>query len=301
MAVINNATLKAIDVGFQHKFKDGLASVKPEWQHIATEVPSNSHSEVYGWIGEMPNMREWVGERVLNDIMSHDYTIKNKDFESTISVKRTDIEDDNFGVFGTVAQAHGESAGRHTDQLAFGALKAGTSELCYDGQSFFDTDHPVNTKHDGTGTVETVSNFDDGTNATWYLLDTSRVLKPIIYQNRKNPELTAMTKLDDESVFMRNVYRWGAYKRGNSGYGFWQMAHASKLELTPRNLNAAVAKMKSRKGDGGRELDIKPTIIVVPPALEAVAKMLVMADEINGTTNINKGTLRVLATSRVID
>lgn len=303
MAVINNTNLKAIDVGFQQNFQDGLSEIEPQWQRFATEVPSTSHSNTYGWLGEMPELREWIGDRVLKDIATHDYTIKNRDFESTISVKANDIEDDNLGVYKPLASAHGRSAGMHTDKLVFAALKGGTSSLCYDGQNFFDTDHPVYPNHDGTGTPEAVSNYDAGasgnTNPTWFLLDCSQVVKPIIYQNRKNPELKAMINPDDEVVFTRNVYRWGAHKRGDAGYGFWQMAHASKLELNAENLIAAIAKMEEREADGGTALDIKPTLLIVPPSLKAKAKELVMAEKINGSTNILKGELEVLSTARV--
>ena len=41
----------------------------------------------------------------------------------------------------------------------------------------------------------------------WFLLDTSRALKPIIFQDRKSPELIAMTKIDDEAVFTRKEFR----------------------------------------------------------------------------------------------
>ena len=37
----------------------------------------------------------------------------------------------------------------------------------------------------------------------WFLLDTSRALKPVIFQDRKSPQLIAMTKIDDEAVFTR--------------------------------------------------------------------------------------------------
>ncbi len=81
----------------------------------------------------------------------------------------------------------------------------------------------------------------------------------------------------------------------------WQMAHCSKQELTEENLNAAIAKMQSRKADGGRLLDISPTLLIVPPSLRATALKLVKADTMsNGQTNINKDVVDVLSTSRVM-
>lgn len=61
----------------------------------------------------------------------------------------------------------------------------------------------------------------------WFLLCTNKFLKPFIFQKRKPVKLTALTKDDDENVFMRDEFIWGADGRSNAGYGFWQMAYGS--------------------------------------------------------------------------
>lgn len=300
MAAITNANLAVLNTGFQKIYQNALKSVEPAHTQIATVVTSNTASNTFGWLGEMPQLVEWVGERTIKDIASHDYSIVNKLFESSVGVKRTDIEDDNLGIYNPLFSALGQRAGEHPDELIFALLKAGDSNLCYDGQNFFDTDHPVYPSHDGTGTAVTVSNFDDGAEAAWYLLDTKQALKPLIFQQRTGMEMTAMTKVDDENVFMKDQFRWGVRARHNVGFGFWQMAHASKKALTADNLNAAIATMQSRKADGGRLLNISPTLLVVPPSLRATALELVKADRLaNGQTNINKDVVDVLVTARV--
>ena len=54
-----------------------------------------------------------------------------------------------------------------------------------------------------------------------------KFLKPFIFQKRKPVELTALTRNNDENVFMRDEFVWGADGRSNAGYGFWQMAYGS--------------------------------------------------------------------------
>ena len=119
---------------------------------------------------------------------------------------------------------------------------------------------------------------DDGTNVTadnaWYLLDCSRALKPIIYQERKTPTPAQITDPNDEKVFMKDVFTYGVDARSNVGYGFWQMAHAVKGKLTAENLWKAIKAMRAVQGDGGRRLGIKPTHIIVPPSLEEEATKL---------------------------
>ena len=63
--------------------------------------------------------------------------------------------------------------------------------------------------------------------ASWYMLDVSRPLKPIILQKNKEIKFVAMDKEDDENVFMRDKFRYGVDSRCNVGYGLWQLAFKS--------------------------------------------------------------------------
>ena len=50
------------------------------------EVPSETRDETYACLGAVPSMREWIGEREAKNLSAYGYTIKNKDFELTVSV-----------------------------------------------------------------------------------------------------------------------------------------------------------------------------------------------------------------------
>lgn len=282
MAIITPALISSLRTGFSKAFQDALAATPTDWQKVATRVPSSNTSNTYGWLNQFPKLREWVGDRVVKDMAAQGYQITNKLYEGTVGVKRTDIEDDNVGVYTPLFAEMGRAAGAHPDELVFGLLAAGDSTLCYDGQFFFDTDHPVYPNVDGTGTATTVSNLQAGTGPAWYLLDCSRALKPLIFQERTTPELEAMTATNDEGVFVRDEYRYGIRYRCNAGFGFWQLAYKSKATLDQDNFNAAMAAMMSTQADGGRPLGVKPTHLVVPPTLRAAALALIEAQTING-------------------
>jgi phage major head subunit gpT-like protein len=66
-----------------------------------------------------------------------------------------------------------------------------------------------------------------GKDSAWYLLCTTRPIKPLIYQQRKKAAFVSLTSDTDINVFMRKKYLYGADSRGNAGYGFWQMAYGS--------------------------------------------------------------------------
>ncbi len=60
---------------------------------------------------------------------------------------------------------------------------------------------------------------------TWYLLDVSRPIKPLILQINKKIDFTAMDNPNDENVFMRAAFRYGIDSEDNAGYGLWQLAY----------------------------------------------------------------------------
>jgi phage major head subunit gpT-like protein len=299
MAMITSALIKALFTSYRKEYQGGLTAVTPTYEKIATVIPSTTASNTYGWLGQFPRFREWVGERVIKDMQASGYTIVNKLFESTVGVKRTDIEDDAVGVYSPLFQEMGRAAASYPDEHVYGLLNAAKASLCFDGQFFFDTDHPVYPNVDGTGAVVPTSNLIAGSDAdvgpTWYLLDCSRAVKPLIFQRRIAPELTPMTAVDDENVFMLDEYRYGARARSNVGFGFWQMAVCSNRILTPESFDQAYDLMRSFKGDGGRPLDLKATLLVVPSTLRSKANETVKVARLaNGADNPNYNIVEVL-------
>ncbi len=290
--IINSGNLASLRVGFHTAFKQGLGQAESQFTRISTVVPSSTKENRYGWLGKLPSMRKWVGPRAVMSLAEHDYSIKNESFELTIGVDRDDIEDDNLGVYTPLFTEMGESVASHPDMLVFEALKAGFSTNCYDGQYYFDTDHPV---LDEAGKTITVANTDGGAGTPWFLLSTKRSLKPIIFQERKKPQFVAKDKPDDDNVFDNKEFVYGTERRCNVGYGFWQMAWGSKQTLDAAHYEAARAALQGMKGDNGRPLGIKPDLLVVPPSLEGKALELLNAErDAAGATNVWKGTAELL-------
>ncbi|MFQ2264024.1 Mu-like prophage major head subunit gpT family protein [Aeromonas dhakensis] len=297
MAIVTPALLQALFTGFKKNFEDAKSEALTQYTKIATVIKSTTKSNTYGWLGKFPTLRKWIGDRVIESMKAHSYQIVNEDFEATVGVDRNDIEDDELGIYAPLFAEMGRSAGVHPDELCFGLLGAGFTSPCYDGQYFFDTDHPVYPKADGSGTAVVAANLVvDGAyvGEPWFLLDTSRALKPIIFQDRKSPQLIAMTKADDEAVFTSKQFRYGVDCRDAAGFGFWQLAFANKRALTPDNLWDAITRMREFKADGGRQLGIKPTLLVVPPSLEKLATQMLERELSESSSNELKGKLELV-------
>lgn len=292
--IINRSNLGLLFTGFKASFQNAFAGVTPDFNPFVLEVPSTTSQEVYAWLGQTTGFREWIGDRVIQNLKSHDYTIKNKTFENTVGVSREAIEDDSYGVYSPLMAQLGQDAATHPAHLLYELLKNGFTQPCYDGQYFFDTDHPV---VDANGVEQSVSNSGGGSGAPWFLLDTSRIMKPLILQKRKNYNFVNLDGEKDENVFMRKEYVYGVDARLNVGYGLWQLAYGSKQTLDATAFNAAYAAMMGLKGDKGKPLGVKPTLLVCGPTHRAVALEVVKAERAaNGATNINRDAVDVLVT-----
>lgn len=276
--IINGQTLDLAFRGFKTVYSDAFDGAQTHWDKIAMTVPSASREETYGWIGAFPQLREWIGPRHVQNLSAHGFTIVNRTFESTVSVKRTDMEDDRLGVFKPMFAEMGTFARRHPEELIFGLLKDGFDLPGFDGESFFSEAHKVTID----GEEQLVSNMQDGDKPAWFLLDTSRAIRPIIWQERTSYEFQSIVDHTNTEVFMNDRYVYGVRARVNAGFGLWQLAFGSKNTLTPENYAAARAEMMNYRADGGRILGIKPTVLVVPPELEGAALQLL-------NTTINDG------------
>lgn len=293
--IVNGANLAALRVGFSTAFQGGLGQASTMHSQVSTIVPASTKEQKYGWLGKVPNVREWIGARAVQNLAQHDYSITEKPWELTLGVDRDDIETDNLGIYTPMFTEMGQSTGAFWDMLVFELLAAGFTTACYDGQYFFDTDHPV---LDEDGNVTSVANTDGGSGTPWFLLDVSRAIKPIILQRRKDFEFVSKDKPTDDNVFDNREFVYGADARGNVGFGFWQFAWGSKQTLNAANYATARAALSGMKGDHGRPLGVNPTLLVVPPSLESAGRKLLNSEfAAGGETNEWKGTAELLKVS----
>ena len=287
--IVNSGNLRVLYRAYSAAYREGFGQAPADHMAFTLETRSMSRTTEYGWLGQYPGLKEWVGERTLRGIAEHGYAIRNRKFEATIEISRDDIDDDQYGVYAPMFAEMGRAAAAHPTELAFEALATGHETACYDGQYFFDTDHPG---HDGAS----VSNVSAAGGATaWYLMDCSRMIKPIILQKRRDYHMAYMDSLDDEHVFKFDAFRYGVDGRCNAGYGLWQLAYRSTQALTATNYEAARTVLHNMVGDEGRPMGVMPTHLVVPPSLEGDALELLTAERnAAGATNVWRGTATVI-------
>jgi phage major head subunit gpT-like protein len=283
--------LQTLNRAYSAAFQAGLETGETMAMQFATDVPSSSAENEYSWLGQTTGFREWIGARQYQSLEEHGYAIRNKTWEDSFKVKREKIEDDLHGTYGVTSRLLGNDAKQHPDKMLFGLLQSGNDVKCYDGQYFFDTDHPVGL----AGNQTSASNYGGGSGQAWYLLDNSRYLRPLIFQRRRDYAFHAITDINSDRVFEFNEFAWGADARLNVGFGMWQMAYCSRQTLDTTNYKAARAGMQSLKNDAGVPLAIRTKVLLVPPQLEGAALDIIQAESLaNGATNVMRNTATVV-------
>lgn len=297
--LINKANLSAIFTGLKTIFNNTLKAQAGTWQLTAMEVPSTASGEDYVWLSRFPKMRKWVGEKFVKNIEAGKYYKANEDWETTIAVKRKDIEDDALGIYNAQTRMAGESAAELHDIIVDDLKNKAFTQTCWDGQYFYDTDHPVgdtsvsnkltaalsaatlaavqgsygaartaimkftddegmplrlipnvlevgpsleavakiiceadklqdNSPNPFKGTATVLVNPAITSSTQWMLHVTNKSsIKPFIVQMRKAPVFVAQTSEENDDVFMKGEYKFGAEARATGLYGFWQLSVGS--------------------------------------------------------------------------
>lgn len=271
--LINNSTLQALRTGFNTNFQAGLGAAADITEPFITIVPSTTKLETYGFLGDFPIFRKWVGAKRLKSMEEKAYQLANDDYEVSIEVHKFKIMDDNLGLYGPIMTGIGTDAGRLRPRLVLDALKNGhlsvPASLCYDGLPFFSNAHVVN--------GVTFSNSDTTAAVNpWYLMDLRHPLKPIIYQNRMSPIFVSNVNGNgnNDHLFDTGMYKFGGEARGAAGYSYWQTCYRSTATLNAANYEAAKQAMASITDDNGEPLGLVPTHIVIGATNKAAAKTL---------------------------
>lgn len=302
--LVNAANLSTIFTGLKTIFNNALKATTGDWSKTAMEVPSTAAGEDYAWLSRFPKFRKWVGDKVIKNIEAGKYYKANEDWETTIAVKRNDIEDDRLGLYNNQAMGAGEAAAELHDIIVDDLKNNAFTQTCLDGQYFYDVDHPVKQADGTTANVANkitlalsaatqatalasygaaraaIMNFKDEegmplrlvpdtlevppaleavarilceqdklvdnspnpykgtakvivnpglTSATAWMLHVTnkQSIKPFIVQMRKKPTFVSQTSAENDDVFNRAEYKFGAEARATGLYAYWQLSFGS--------------------------------------------------------------------------
>jgi phage major head subunit gpT-like protein len=106
---------------------------------LGVVIPSNQETETYRWLGQTPQLREWLNHRHLKAPPKYSHTITNATYEASFPVDSEDFRFDKSGQIQLRISELAKRASQHWEKIVTDLITA--DGLCYDGQNFFDTDH----------------------------------------------------------------------------------------------------------------------------------------------------------------
>lgn len=145
MSVNVPAAINRIYQEFSTSVLTGIDEAPHVMTEYSMEVPSSSRSTMHAWLANQAVVREWKGKRVANSMGARTWEVINRPFELTYEFEVNQILDDLEGLVASAimyARDGGEKWARHEDLLCANTLEQGDTKECWDGQNFFDTDHP---------------------------------------------------------------------------------------------------------------------------------------------------------------
>jgi phage major head subunit gpT-like protein len=108
---------------------------------VSRNFPSTQEIETYGWLGQVPGLREWIGGRQPKGLSEKSYQLRNAKYEGTLRIAGDDIRRDKTGQVNVRLGEFSQRANAHWMSLFTTLLENAQTAVCYDGQYFFDTDH----------------------------------------------------------------------------------------------------------------------------------------------------------------
>jgi len=297
MTLVKSDIPELLTAGLKTAFFQTFGDSPAQWDKVATIIPSERDTEQYAWLGALPGMREFRDERQPGDPKPYSYAIQNKTWESTLSVDRAALEDDQYGQIALRIRQMARVAKSHLDSIVFGLLGTGFTAPGYDGAPFFgthtqgaaqsnrgadalsavalqgaitammrftdDQGRPAGTKPNvlvvppelywEATVLLTSALYPDPVSAAsqelaanplrgmltllttpylssptqWFLLDTSRVVRAVVLQMRKEFEFGSLEG-SSENGFLRDQFLYGVRARYNAGFGDWRAAFGSQ-------------------------------------------------------------------------
>lgn len=167
------AALDALYQNFNAGFEEGYTALNdknpPWWTKVAMRIDSTTDEEVHSWIQQIPEVREWLGDRHFAALSEASYRLKNRKFERSVEVNKDRVADRRIGVEMPLMKLLGRAFAKFPDRAIASELLIGyATRKCWDNLSFFNDTHYVDPLNTAAGSFDnlrastalTAANFD---------------------------------------------------------------------------------------------------------------------------------------------
>jgi phage major head subunit gpT-like protein len=201
---INAAGIALLTKMINTSWARGLSWKPPiDLSFMFSDFSSDGSSNFYPFLDFTPKYREWLGDRVFNNLASRAYEIVNRDFEKSERMKRTDILDNKYGTYVGLIGMHGSAWQQLIYDIVIEVITG--NPLCYTGKAFFADDHKYgdNTIDNLVTDALTADSYEAAwTNSSAWKYSNGVLIRPVWTHLLHGPSLhaTAFKIVDAETI-----------------------------------------------------------------------------------------------------
>lgn len=104
---------------------------------IANEVTANNGSRIYGWLGSIPGVKEWLGTKTYKQLKEYNYVVRNSEWYNALTMRKKELRRNGLVDVPMMLDGMTKEHSDHKLEMILGALTAGTANTAYDNVAFF--------------------------------------------------------------------------------------------------------------------------------------------------------------------
>ena len=145
--LLNRALLEVAYTTYSTIFDGALANAPVVYPRIASVMNDVGPRTEFKWLGSVPTMQEWTGQRPINKLRAETHALTTKWYANGIELDVDDLREDKLGVVRPRVEMLARMGPRKIDAIVVDmyvqgfAAGAGLYGLTYDGQYLVDSDH----------------------------------------------------------------------------------------------------------------------------------------------------------------
>jgi phage major head subunit gpT-like protein len=244
MSLANKVSVFTTSVKSEFMTAYEAIAVPAQYLKYTTVFPSTGRFENYPFLSPVPGVGQYRGHRRVARLQEYLYTLVNLEYDSSFEILLRDIKDDQTGGYmikaRELAQHFQAWPGR---AVLANALAKSQSTPCFDGSNYIAHSHTFGT---GDNLMTGTAAASDGNAHNIFALVTTAPVKPLIWQQRMDPDL--QNDIDSPQSKWAKIGRFWADMEGAAGFGRWHDAILMSFANTPTitELQTALGQIENR-------------------------------------------------------
>lgn len=296
---MDNAALNALLVGYNGTFKDTLApKIDTSLMELVSEFTFDNDGTLIHVFGPTGAALPWGAgaDRPQGTVVKYSFEARGERYALSLPVDVHELVRNEYEVLDDYVSRLGDSAAISPTTLI--ATELISNKTGWDGKRLFANNHSLMTVDGAVIPGTTFSNqiYDPDSDAPWFYL-----FKKGSIAFGKNPNADFKVEFGYDDYYRKQILEVGYYWFPCVKSAFSHLIFRSNKPLTEDSLEELKSLANAVRGPSGMPMNNKPTHLLVPQGLEKPARDILERPVVDGSTNLNNGSLNLIVTPYLPD